>query len=62
MATIKPHVIAKRMLLYLESMSTNNSQVSRNSVSKFDINQVTNNQLFCMHIQLLTIANDDGKL
>ena len=46
----------------LESVSTDDSDICGHTVTKLDLDDITNNQLFSVNIQLLTAADDDGKL
>lgn len=47
---------------YLKTVSSDNSNVSWNAVTKLDLYDVTEYQLFCMNTELLTSTDYNGVL
>ena len=47
---------------YLEAVCAEDSDVSWNSVTKLDLNNVASDQLFCVDVQFLAFTDHDCKL
>lgn len=49
-------------MIYFASMSRNDAQISRNSVTTFDFHKISNHNFFSIDILLLTITDNQGLL
>jgi len=50
------------VLLYLESMAGDNTDICRNSVTKLNLNHITDHELFGTDVQLVSTSDDNRKL
>ena len=54
--------VAVTAVAYLESVSAEDADVSRDAVTKLDLDDVASHQLLSVHVQLLTFTDHDRKL
>ena len=62
LATIVASQCKRSFREYLETMCAENANISGDAVTKLDLDNVSSDQLFRVHVQLLTFADDDRKL